>query len=135
MNTIFCKFISFWKLRRLPQNFEISWLFPDIFQFFANIPDLNQTSLTFPSPGKFFIFQTFFPDHGNPEYLSKKKISIQWKPKAENNFVMIQNDRQFQTHKAMHSSSMEDIKCYGHSAVIMDEEQLIKEHRSNYQHG
>ena len=34
-----------------------------LFPIFAHFPE---TSLTFPWPGKIFIFQTFFPDHGNP---------------------------------------------------------------------
>ena len=34
---------------------------------FLNFPDWKCISLTFPWPGKFFIFQNFFPDHGNPE--------------------------------------------------------------------
>ena len=40
-----------------------------------------------------------------------------------------------QTQKANHSSSIEAIKSYGHSAVIMDEEQLIKESRCIYHRG
>ena len=39
------------------------------------------------------------------------------------------------THKAIHSSSIRAIKCYGHSAVIMDEEQLKKENISIYHRG
>ena len=36
------------------------------FLTFPNFPDSNQTSQTFPWPGKIFIFQTFSPDCGNP---------------------------------------------------------------------
>ena len=35
-----------------------------------------------------------------------------------------------QTRKAIHSSSIKAIKYYGHSAVIMDEEQLTKESKA-----
>ena len=36
------------------------------FFIFLNFPDWKCNSLTFPWPGKFFIFQNFFPDRGNP---------------------------------------------------------------------
>ena len=42
--------------------FQILWLSKS----FLNFPVHPQNSLTFPWPGKNFIFQTFFPDHGNP---------------------------------------------------------------------
>ena len=48
------------------ENFEILWLFHDFFSFFLNFPDWKCNSLPFPWPGKFFIFQNFFPDRGNP---------------------------------------------------------------------
>ena len=37
------------------------------FFIFLDFPDWKCNSLTFPWPGKFFIFQNFFPDRGNPE--------------------------------------------------------------------
>ena len=40
-----------------------------------------------------------------------------------------------QTQKANHSSSIKAIKSYGHSTVVMDEEQLKKESRRIYHHG
>ena len=43
--------------------------------------------------------------------------------------MLLYNDSLVQTHKAVHSSSIKAIKCYGHSAVSMDEEQLTKESR------
>ena len=40
-----------------------------------------------------------------------------------------------QTHKAIHSNSVKAIKCYGHYAVVMDEEQLKKESSSIFHRG
>ena len=43
-----------------------SLTFPRLSKSFLNFPGHPQISLTFPRPGKNLIFQTFFPDCGNP---------------------------------------------------------------------
>ena len=46
--------------------FSNSLTFPWLSKAFLNFPDHPQNSLIFPWPGKSFIFQTLFPDRGNP---------------------------------------------------------------------
>ena len=64
----------------LPRNFFgkfwNSLTFPWLFSFFPNFTDWKWNSLTFPWPGIFFIFQTFFPDRGNPVYFGFWIVSL-----------------------------------------------------------